>query len=837
VPTSASAGLAASVFERPARTVLDALTIEPVKLFVTGGIGAGKSTALEAVRRALRDEGQTVLGRVAGPHEVAGAAVVIDDAHLLGEEELRALAELADDPSRTVVVAAEPREHSAGLRAVASVLEREHARITLGPLSAAEVSHALADSSGHPPPPNLLTAGLAASAGIPFLVSAITVALRASSRPLSDAAPWQAAGFALIERLRRLDERELESLLIASLSSDLGAADLAAALEIPQGADLIDRARGTGLVQPSHSPEFLRSVHRAAAQLIGAARHHELERLLLRTQLESGTLTVELAVEMAEHGMRDAALADWLRDHAGRGDLAARVRIHRAALAAGADDVRAALADALALAGDIAAAATLADALLVSDDPVDRAAGVRIAASAAAHDGNYAHAAELFDWLGPYPDSTVGAAAALVRCATGDLASARAALDAAAAGPPTASARTARSLAEGIVRTIEGSTNSATTRLGQSLAGEHPIAVAMPDSGPALVTLAAIHSGDSVRARSVIGRAVRTGSHPVFTARHRLLQGWVRMQDGQLSAATTDVDAVGTGLRGRDALWSAALRAAIARRAGDLGALHTHWSAGMDALAEYSVDVFSLLPLGELWIAGARLGQSDRLAAALEQGFGLLDALDRPASWAPLLHWSGVHAGILASDPATVAPHGQALTAMAGDNPLSSALAAAGRAWLRVLAHQVDPEEVIPAARGLARFGLTSDATRLAGQAALQAADSKVAGLMLQAARDLKVSTGEGLVAPNSVGEDRPRSASSALSDREREVAELLLLGMPYRDIGAQLFISAKTVEHHVARIRRRLGAQSRSEMLSMLRAMLTGPERLENSESAVSKI
>jgi DNA-binding CsgD family transcriptional regulator len=66
------------------------------------------------------------------------------------------------------------------------------------------------------------------------------------------------------------------------------------------------------------------------------------------------------------------------------------------------------------------------------------------------------------------------------------------------------------------------------------------------------------------------------------------------------------------------------------------------------------------------------------------------------------------------------------------------------------------------------------------------------------------------------------RPASSRLSDREREVAELLLLGMPYRDIGSQLFISAKTVEHHVARIRRRLGAESRSEMLSMLRALLT---------------
>jgi DNA-binding CsgD family transcriptional regulator len=63
-------------------------------------------------------------------------------------------------------------------------------------------------------------------------------------------------------------------------------------------------------------------------------------------------------------------------------------------------------------------------------------------------------------------------------------------------------------------------------------------------------------------------------------------------------------------------------------------------------------------------------------------------------------------------------------------------------------------------------------------------------------------------------------------------VAELLLLGMPYRDIGGQLFISAKTVEHHVARIRRRLGAESRSEMLSMLRALMAVDESPAPSNS-----
>jgi DNA-binding CsgD family transcriptional regulator len=127
----------------------------------------------------------------------------------------------------------------------------------------------------------------------------------------------------------------------------------------------------------------------------------------------------------------------------------------------------------------------------------------------------------------------------------------------------------------------------------------------------------------------------------------------------------------------------------------------------------------------------------------------------------------------------------------------------------------------------LSQFGLTWDATRLAGQAALQTPDGRVSGAMLQLARDLKqtvaLDEGPGIepvpAEMPSAGPSRPRA--SRLSDREREVAELLLLGMPYRDIGGQLFISAKTVEHHVARIRRRIGAESRSEMLSMLRAML----------------
>jgi DNA-binding CsgD family transcriptional regulator len=49
----------------------------------------------------------------------------------------------------------------------------------------------------------------------------------------------------------------------------------------------------------------------------------------------------------------------------------------------------------------------------------------------------------------------------------------------------------------------------------------------------------------------------------------------------------------------------------------------------------------------------------------------------------------------------------------------------------------------------------------------------------------------------------------------------LVLAGSTHREIGAQLYISPKTVEHHVARIRSKLGANTRAELLAMLREML----------------
>jgi DNA-binding CsgD family transcriptional regulator len=86
---------------------------------------------------------------------------------------------------------------------------------------------------------------------------------------------------------------------------------------------------------------------------------------------------------------------------------------------------------------------------------------------------------------------------------------------------------------------------------------------------------------------------------------------------------------------------------------------------------------------------------------------------------------------------------------------------------------------------------------------------------LLDCARELQGRQAAGDPAPQA-------AAENPLSDREQEVAALVLQGMTYKQVGDQLFISAKTVEHHMARMRQRLGATSRSELLNQLRS-LTG--------------
>ena len=75
--------------------------------------------------------------------------------------------------------------------------------------------------------------------------------------------------------------------------------------------------------------------------------------------------------------------------------------------------------------------------------------------------------------------------------------------------------------------------------------------------------------------------------------------------------------------------------------------------------------------------------------------------------------------------------------------------------------------------------------------------------------------------APSDAAPADAAPAETALSPRERDVARLVLNGKTYREIGEAMFISPRTAEHHIARMRSRLGAATRTELLAKLRLVL----------------
>lgn len=52
-----------------------------------------------------------------------------------------------------------------------------------------------------------------------------------------------------------------------------------------------------------------------------------------------------------------------------------------------------------------------------------------------------------------------------------------------------------------------------------------------------------------------------------------------------------------------------------------------------------------------------------------------------------------------------------------------------------------------------------------------------------------------------------------SLSTREQEVMRLIARGYTYKEVGAELFISVKTVETHVSNVLRKLQLSNRNEL------------------------
>ncbi|WP_418605230.1 hypothetical protein [Georgenia sp. SUBG003] len=106
----------------------------------------------------------------------------------------------------------------------------------------------------------------------------------------------------------------------------------------------------------------------------------------------------------------------------------------------------------------------------------------------------------------------------------------------------------------------------------------------------------------------------------------------------------------------RDEMIRIALEVGIARRSDDAAGLVRGWARAREALLHFPVDLFSLLPLGELLMAGARLHEEHRLEPHLADAWQLLERLGGPSVWTAPLHWSGVQAAILTGQPSPAGP-------------------------------------------------------------------------------------------------------------------------------------------------------------------------------------
>ncbi|MGH3798404.1 MAG: LuxR C-terminal-related transcriptional regulator [Pseudonocardiaceae bacterium] len=643
----------------------------------------------------------------------------------------------------------------------------------LGQLNRAQVEDRAGALLGSTPTPAVLEWLWVRTAGLPRLVDQLVLALR-DSGDIERPAPQLES--VVIERLREdlaaLDSSVLRLLLVRALGARADADVLGQILDLEPAAvsDLLEGAQASGLVCPDGS-------------------------------------VVPLA--------RDAITSHARTSSAG--GSAARFAARRA--------------EAAALTGDLDEALRLADQVIADATAPDRARGAMVAAAVLAHRGLLARSAELYRWLGSARLGTSVPLAVVALLGTGELGEAGRLLDhpeEIGYRPPTLLAGAESLMARGLHESVTGSPTaalSALTRAATLLEPAGDIAL-LPDTPAALAGLVALHIGHFDVAESVLDRAVacRLGG-PLAGTRHHLLQAWTAMLRGDHSLAHTLLQRSTPEdgqLEPRDELLAAALQVGLARREGDLRALHDAWRRAREAIVRHPVDLLALLPLGELAVGAARLRDQGWVAPHLIEAQELLGRLGNPPLWATPLHWQGLHAAITAAQPAEAKRHAEALACAARHGPYPAVLAAAGRCWLQVVSGVIDSATVESAARGLHAAGLPWEGSHLAGQAAIRTADRKEMSALLALARSLHRSAaspaGNGAPAPEG---STTAATVGALTEREREIATLLLTGLPYKQIGERLFISAKTVEHHVARMRQRLGSDDRPELLAQLRVIL----------------
>lgn len=846
------------ILDGPTRAFLDTVEndpLAPLTVAMPAPGGYGKTTVLADLARIYRAAGVRVLGPADVPAETlamaepvaAGAAdpavLLVDDAHQLGPAMLEDLGGLVATGPVRMVVAYRPWPRPPELATLVDLLGRTGPQLPLGPWDRDHVAACLAEHVT--PTAALLDFVMTQTGGVPRFVAHLAAALEAGSGWAEQPEPQlpKSAIAALRPDLDRLDP-EVERYLLAVEAGVGRHVELLAALlsrDTDGVHDIMDAARATGLLGSEGA--LLPIARRAVGVLLPAERRINVRQRLAESQRARGGPVLDLARSLLGTGVGGAGVAAVFQAAAFEAmgaQPALSAKMFTAAVAAGMPlaGVAASWARVAARSGDLDRALRLADQTIGTAEAPNRAEAAEVAAAALAHRGQLGRSAELYRWAGPgFPSSF----AAIGLIGTGQLAAVQQLPDAPVSdAPPTLLAGAAALMASGVQESVTGATTAALSQLVRASALLEPAgqALLLPDSPAALAALVGLHGGELTLAESVLDRATAANlGGPLLVARHRLLQAWISMMRGRMTLAREHLVAATRSVRvlePRDWLFAVALEVGIARRNSDLATLRRIWSQACEAVMRHPVDLFTVLPLGEFAVAAARLRDQARLRPHLDEARLLLGSLGNPPLWSTALHWSALHAAIIAEQPAVAREHAAALAENAGHCAYCAVLAKAAECWLAVVAGNVDAGRVEPVARALHDAGLCWDGARLAGQAAIRTSDRKDMVSLLNCARVLQgrpvrparpappsAPTASG--APATKPATRPAEPvdRGVLSEREREVAALVLAGLTYKQVGDRLFISAKTVEHHVARMRQKLGSTSRAELFDQLRQLV----------------
>ncbi|MCU1437274.1 MAG: hypothetical protein JWP66_361, partial [Naasia sp.] len=834
--------------------LLDRIQSAPSRRLVAGVTGpgrTGKSRLLDDAAVCWSAAGVAVArARDHGSAEPTTASVlIVDDAHDLADQELEQLRELAASDGPSLLVAYRARSDRPALRRLVEALARHGDPTVLGPLGLDGLAAAAA-RDGAAASPAFLEGLAEATGGLPWLVHRVLTAN--TRRAVNPVVPWQ-VGDRLGYELAELPTPQQDLLLALSLGFDASAGGALLPADDPAAVDrLVDDARDAGLLLPDGSVVPL--LRDAVFRTTPLHRVRAAQRSLVDALAESGRALERVGRTLARGGLQDPRVASCLTsaaDHVLETRPDTAVGLYADALAAGAgeEEIAARLGQAEWGAGNADAAWRALAPALSTPDPEQARRATDVAGALWAARGMLTGAADGYRWRGP---DTVGASAPLAALAlygVGDRFAADEMLAAAGGhGAPTLASTAVWMMAEGVRDSLGAAAPRALPTLvrASDLFTSSGLTLPLPVAPAVLAATLALGAGELRTAESLLDAAL-AGEQGGLPARPGLLlaRAWAAMQaDRPDTARAAAEEARQSGpLQPREQMLRLALEVAIARRGDDAAGLLRAWQAARQEVLYVGVDLYSLLPFAELAVAGARLRDSVHVDFQTEAAFALLAKLGDPPLWAAPLHWAAVQAAILSKQPGRLGPQVAALTAGAPTSRLSSVLAGAGRAWVSVLRGGFEAAAVEVAARSLVGVGLPWDGSRLAGHAAAHAEDRRDMSRLLACARDLHAAPAPPAASRNHPASPQPdaaaRSSSPAsvavraadgrgelLSARERDVARLVLEGKNYKEIGEVIFISPRTVEHHVSRIRQRLSAQSRSDLLTQLRIALDeGPE------------